>query len=103
MAPYNVPVAELARAVEGLLGFKPRAGTVDKFQGQEGAVVIHSMATSSAEDAPRHLDFLYSRNRLNVAVSRARCFASITSEGASPRISEIFRIRYSSWATNSGR
>lgn len=48
-------------------------GTVDKFQGQEAPVVIYSMATSSPDDAPRGLEFLYSLNRLNVATSRARC------------------------------
>jgi hypothetical protein len=54
---------------------------VDKFQGQEAAVVLYSMATSS-----RHLDFLYSRNRLNVAVSRARCFAVLL---ASPKLLDV--------------
>jgi len=52
-------------------------GTVDKFQGQEAPVVFYSMATSSAEDAPRGMDFLYSMNRLNVATSRARCLSVI--------------------------
>jgi hypothetical protein len=47
-------------------------GTVDRFQGQEAAVSIFSMATSSVEDLPRNLEFLFSLNRLNVAVSRAR-------------------------------
>ena len=50
-------------------------GTVDAFQGQEAAVVIFSMATSTGEDAPRDIGFLFSRNRLNVAISRARCLA----------------------------
>ncbi len=50
-------------------------GTVDKFQGREAAVVIFSMATSSAEFMPRNADFLFSKNRLNVAISRARCLA----------------------------
>jgi hypothetical protein len=54
-----------------------RVGTVDKFQGQEAAIVLISMATSSAEDMPRNLEFLFSRNRLNVAISRARCLAVI--------------------------
>jgi uncharacterized protein len=45
---------------------------VDKFQGQEAPIVIFSMATSSPEEAPRGMEFLYSLNRLNVAVSRAR-------------------------------
>ena len=52
-----------------------RVGTVDKFQGQEAPVVFFSMATSSGEDVPRDLAFLFSRNRLNVAISRARCLA----------------------------
>jgi superfamily I DNA and/or RNA helicase len=47
-------------------------GTVDKFQGQEAAVSIVSMAASSPDDVPRGLDFLLSRNRLNVAISRAQ-------------------------------
>ena len=51
-----------------LKGF--RIGTVDKFQGQEAPISIYSMATSSADDAPRGMEFLYSLNRLNVATSR---------------------------------
>ena len=50
-----------------------RIGMVDKFQGQEAPVVIYSMTTSSPEEAPRGMEFLYSLNRLNVATSRARC------------------------------
>ena len=50
-------------------------GTVDKFQGREAAVVLFSMTTSSAEFMPRTADFLFSKNRLNVAISRARCLA----------------------------
>jgi superfamily I DNA and/or RNA helicase len=60
-----------------------RVGTVDKFQGQQATVVFFSMASSSGEDVPRGLDFLFSRNRLNVAVSRARCLAYVV---ASPRL-----------------
>ena len=60
-----------------------RVGTVDKFQGQEATVFFFSMASSSGEDVPRGLDFLFSRNRLNVAVSRARCLAYVV---ASPRL-----------------
>jgi predicted RecB family nuclease len=50
-------------------------GTVDKFQGQEAAVVFFSMATSSGENVVHGKDFLFSRSRLNVAISRARCLA----------------------------
>jgi superfamily I DNA and/or RNA helicase len=60
-------------------------GTVDKFQGQEAPVVIYTMASSSPEDAPRGMEFLYSLNRLNVATSRARCLAILV---ASPRLYE---------------
>ena len=47
-----------------------RVGTVDKFQGQDAAVPIVSITTSSEEDLHRHLELLLSRNRLNVAISR---------------------------------
>jgi uncharacterized protein len=50
-------------------------GTVDKFQGQQAAVVFYSMASSSGEEVPRGLNFLFSRNRLNVAIARAKCLA----------------------------
>ena len=68
VAPYNAQIAALKKALPGM-----RIGTVDKFQGQEAPVVIYSMTSSSPEDAPRGLSFLYNPNRLNVATSRARC------------------------------
>jgi uncharacterized protein len=68
VAPYN---AQVRRLVETLPS-GARVGTVDKFQGQEAPVVIYSMATSSVDDAPRGMDFLFSLNRLNVAASRAQ-------------------------------
>ena len=71
MAPYNAQV-ELLRSK---LPAGVEVGTVDKFQGQEAKVVFYSMASSSGEDVPRGLDFLLSRNRLNVAISRAQCLA----------------------------
>jgi uncharacterized protein len=66
VAPYNAQVSDLLGRLPGL-----RVGTVDKFQGQEAPVVIYSLTTSSPEDAPRGMEFLYSLNRLNVATSRA--------------------------------
>ena len=63
-----------------------RVGTVDKFQGQEAPVVFFSMASSSGEDIPRGLEFLFSRNRLNVAISRAQCLAYLV---ASPRLLDV--------------
>lgn len=68
VAPYNAQVSEIAERIPGA-----RVGTVDKFQGQEAPVVIYSMATSSPEEAPRGMEFLFSRHRLNVATSRALC------------------------------
>ncbi len=84
VAPYNAHVAAIAMAVEARLGAGARVpvGTVDKFQGQEGAVAIYSMASSSQDDAPRDMEFLYSRNRLNVAVSRARAVAIVVASPA---------------------
>jgi len=79
VAPYNAQVNALADALPA----GARVGTVDKFQGQEAAVVIYSMATSSAEDAPRGMGFLYDPHRLNVAISRARALAIIV---ASPTL-----------------
>ena len=59
-----------------------RVGTVDKFQRQEAEVVIISLATSSGDYLPRFIEFLYSRNRLNVAISRARCLAILVANPA---------------------
>ncbi|HEY4907680.1 MAG TPA: AAA domain-containing protein, partial [Candidatus Acidoferrum sp.] len=66
VAPYNAQVADLSAKLPGV-----RIGTVDKFQGQQAPVVIYSLTTSSPDDAPRGMEFLYSLNRLNVATSRA--------------------------------
>ena len=66
VAPYNAQVADLSARLP-----KMRIGTVDKFQGQEAPVVIYSLTTSSPEDAPHGMEFLFSLNRLNVATSRA--------------------------------
>jgi predicted RecB family nuclease len=82
VAPYNAQV----RCLRAALPADVPVGTVDKFQGQEAPVVFFSMASSSGDDVPRGLDFLFSRNRLNVAVSRARCLAILV---ASPRLLEI--------------
>ena len=73
VAPFNAQVARIRQRVP--MGVP--VGTVDKFQGQEGVVAIYSMTTSSPEDIPRNFEFLYSRNRLNVAVSRAKSYAIV--------------------------
>jgi len=61
-------------------------GTVDKFQGREAPVAIYSMTTSTPDDAPRDLEFLYSANRFNVAISRARGLAVLVANPALLRV-----------------
>jgi uncharacterized protein len=81
VAPYNAQVGALtARLPAGA-----RVGTVDRFQGQQAPVVIYSLSSSSAEDAPRGMGFLYDPHRLNVASSRARCACILV---ASPKLLE---------------
>jgi len=82
VSPYNMQVDLLRRTLPA----GARVGTVDKFQGQEAPIVLISMATSSGDDLSRNIEFFYSRNRLNVAISRARCLAIIY---ANPRLLEI--------------
>jgi predicted RecB family nuclease len=78
VAPYNAQVNLLKRTLpEGA-----RVGTVDKFQGQEAELVIVSMTTSSEHDLPRFIEFLYSKNRINVAISRAKCLAIVIANPA---------------------
>jgi predicted RecB family nuclease len=82
VAPYNAQVSALAQRLPP----GARVGTVDKFQGQEAPVVIYSMTTSTPEDAPRGMEFLYSSNRLNVATSRAQCVTVLV---ANPGLFEV--------------
>lgn len=72
VTPYNAQVAEIANRMPGA-----RVGTVDKFQGQEAPVVIYSLTTSSSDEAPHGMEFLFSLNRLNVATSRARALCIV--------------------------
>ena len=81
ITPYNAQVRALSEALPGF-----RIGTVDKFQGQEAPISIYSMATSSSEEAPHGMEFLYSLNRLNVATSRAQCVALVV---ASPTLLRV--------------
>ncbi len=72
VTPYNAQQQTIRERLDaaGLRG--TRVGTVDKFQGQEAAVAIVSLAASSSREAPRGMEFLLNRNRLNVAISRAQ-------------------------------
>ena len=80
VAPYNAQVRTLRSATARPAS---RVGTVDKFQGQQAPVVFFSMASSTADDAPRGLGFAFDRHRLNVATSRAQCRAVLV---CSPRL-----------------
>lgn len=82
VTPYNAQVNLLARALPD----GARVGTVDKFQGQEAPICIVSMATSSAAELPRNIEFLFSVNRLNVAISRAQALSIVI---ASPRLLDV--------------
>ena len=79
VAPYNAQV----RCLRATLPEGARVGTVDKFQGQEAPVVFFSMTSSTGDDVSRGMSFLFSRNRLNVAVSRAQALAVVV---CSPRL-----------------
>jgi uncharacterized protein len=82
VSPFNMQVNLLRQALPD----GARVGTVDKFQGQEAPVVIISMATSHGDDAPRGTQFLFSRNRFNVAISRAQCLAIVVQ---SPKLLDV--------------
>lgn len=73
VAPYNHQVTKLKQA----LGSRAKVGTVDKFQGQEAAIVFVSMCTSDASDSPRGVDFVFDKHRINVAISRAKCMVVV--------------------------
>ncbi|MCP9826277.1 TM0106 family RecB-like putative nuclease [Synechococcus sp. EJ6-Ellesmere] len=92
-APYNVQVSLLKRR----LGPEARIGTVDKFQGQEAAVAIHSLTSSDAEQAPRGLGFLLDPHRLNVAISRGQCLSMVLgsptlSSGIAAQVDEVIQL-----------
>jgi predicted RecB family nuclease len=92
MAPYNAQVELLTERLTSIAATAtyqpgaPRVGTVDKLQGQEAAVALYSLASSSQDELPRSMEFLYSMNRLNVATSRGRCLAVIV---ASPDLLKV--------------
>ncbi len=78
VTPYNAQRRLISRLLREA-DIDVRVGTVDKFQGQEAFVVFYSMATSSGNDVPRDLGFLFEQNRFNVAVSRARAMSVVLS------------------------
>ncbi len=85
VTPYNAQRRLIASKLRNA-GIGVKVGTVDKFQGQEAAVVFYSMATSSGDDVPRDMEFLFERNRFNVAISRARAASVLV---CSPRLLDV--------------
>jgi predicted RecB family nuclease len=85
ISPYNKQVEEIQTRLP-----EASVGTVDKFQGREAPVVLASMATSNLEDTPRGLDFLFSQQRINVLLSRAKALVIVV---GSPK---LFKARCSS-------
>lgn len=75
VSPYNLQRTKITERLAELGFGDVRVGTVNKFQGLEAPVVIYSMATSSGEDLPRDVGFLFEKNRMNVAISRAQCLS----------------------------
>lgn len=82
VAPFNAHVTAIRSELKKAGHPKVRVGTVDKFQGQEAPIAIYAMATSHPDDAPRGIEFLYSRHRLNVATSRAQHAAILVASPA---------------------
>ncbi|MEQ8685695.1 MAG: AAA domain-containing protein [Imperialibacter sp.] len=83
MSPFRAQVREIKKEVKKVLPksvSKPfdklLVDTVDGMQGQERDYIIYSFANSHPLDSMRRLDFFYSPNRLNVAITRAikKCF-----------------------------
>jgi uncharacterized protein len=87
VTPFNAQIRAIREAIAGTGYDGLMVGTVDKFQGREAPVVIYSMATSSADDAPRGMEFLFDLHRLNVATSRARAMAVIVASPDLVRVS----------------
>jgi len=103
VAPYNYQV----RLLQTALGERAKVGSVDKFQGQEAPIVILSMCSSDASESPRGIDFLFSKNRLNVAISRAQALAIVVGNSElalTPvnRIEQMSQVNFFSEIVNTG-
>jgi predicted RecB family nuclease len=86
VTPYNAQRKKITALLQAAGYGDVQVGTVDKFQGQEAPVVFYSMATSSGEDLVRNMEFLFAKNRFNVAISRAQCLSVLV---CSPRLLDI--------------
>ncbi len=92
VAPYNAQV----RALRAALPPGARVGSVDRFQGQQAAVCVLSLCASYGEYGSRGLAFILDRNRMNVALSRAKALAVVVADPrlaiAVPRTIEEMRL-----------
>lgn len=77
LTPYRAQVREIKKALNKAMAGKNNADakylfidTVDRMQGQERDYIIYSMSNSHPLESKRRLDFFYSSNRLNVAITR---------------------------------
>lgn len=77
LTPYRAQVREIKKALDKVIGGIDTEeteslfiDTVDRIQGQERYYIIYSMANSHPLESKRRLDFFYSPNRLNVAITR---------------------------------
>ena len=77
VAPFNVQTNNIKQKLLKKYSEDTKVGTIDLFQGQEAKVVFISMTSSDSENLPRHKEFFFNRNRLNVAISRAQNVAII--------------------------
>jgi predicted RecB family nuclease len=89
VTPYNAQLTTVREALVAAGFPSVRVGTVDKFQGQEAAIAIVTLAASSADDVPRGMSFLIMKNRLNVAISRAKWAAYLI---YSPALTEYLPV-----------
>jgi len=86
VTPYNAQRKRIESGLRAAGRHNVRVGTVDKFQGQQAPVVFYSMATSTGDDVPRNMEFLFEKNRFNVAVSRAQCLSVLV---CSPQLLDV--------------
>jgi predicted RecB family nuclease len=86
VSPYNAQRRLLRDRLRSAGFNKVRVGTVDSFQGLQAPVVFYSMATSSGDDLPRGVGFLFEKNRFNVAISRAQCMSALV---CSPHLLDV--------------
>ena len=74
VSPHHLQIRAIRQALAARQEWShpPFVDTVDKMQGQEADAVLVSYGVSDPEQAAREAEFIYSLNRLNVAITRAR-------------------------------